>query len=74
MWVNLLPYPGYVQSTMASSGQAAHRDENQSWVELLFDVNFGVKDVQLVGLRASERYGCILRNTVEVHHVYVFYS
>ena len=33
-----------------------------------------MKDTQLVGLRTSDSYGCMLRNTVvEVHHVYVFY-
>ena len=46
----------------------------RSWAELLSDVEFGMKDIQLVGLRASERYGCMLRNTVEVQHVYDFLS
>ena len=60
---------------MAFFGQPAQENVYRSWAELLFDVDFGLKDIQLVGLQASERYGCMLRNTVvEVHHVYVFYS
>ena len=54
---------------MASSWQPAHGNVYRSWVELLFDVDCGMKVIQLVGLRGPERFGCILRNTVEVHPV-----
>ena len=56
---------------MTLSGQPAHEDVYRSWVELLVDVYIGIKDIQLVGLRALQRYKCMLRNTLEVHHVCV---
>ena len=71
VWVTFRPYTGYVESTMAFFGQPVHENVYRSWVELLFDVDFGMKVIQLVGLRASEWYGRMLCNIVEVHHVYV---
>ena len=71
MWITLSPYPEYVQSTMAVSGQPAHRNLSQSWFQLFFE-SCAMKVIQLALLQASERSGCILGDTVEVYHIDIY--
>ena len=67
MWLTLSTYPEYVQSTMAFSGQPAHRNLSQSWFQLFFE-SCAIEVIQMALLRASERSGRILGN-MEVYHI-----
>ena len=49
--------------------QPAHKNVYRSWLALFFGVGWELEVIQLVMLRASERYQRTLRNTVEVHHI-----
>ena len=53
VWVGFLPYTRYVQLNMAFFGQPAHENVYRSRIELLFDVDFGMKDIQLDGYEPS---------------------
>ena len=43
MWVTFSGHPGYVQSTMAFSGQAADKNIYRSWLDLSFDARCGMR-------------------------------
>ena len=49
VWVTFLPYTRYVHLNMALFGQPAHENVYRSRIEFLFDVDFGMKDIQLDG-------------------------
>ena len=53
VWVTFLPYTKYVQLNMAFFGQPAQENVYWSRIELLFDVDFGMKDFQLDGYEPS---------------------
>ena len=53
VWVTFLPCTWYVQLNMAFLVQPAHENVYRSRIELLFDVVFGLKDIQLDGYEPS---------------------
>ena len=69
--VTLLPGPWVCA---VASGQPAHKNVYRSRLELYVDMGCGMKVIQLVRLRASERNRRMLRNTVEVNHIHMFYT
>ena len=71
MWVTLPPYTEYVQSSMAFSGQPADENVYQTCLDLFFDEDCPMKVIPLIWLRASERYGHMLRNKLEVYQIYI---
>ena len=71
MWAILSPYPEYVQSTMALSGQPAHGNLYQLWFQLFFE-GCAIKVVQLALLQALKRFCRIPGDTMEVYHICIY--